>query len=80
MSIVTTTQAQPIVKFLGKSTIEDIDLNEEIVIPTVDFANLSADQMLNIGELLQKKAKQKKLIEERDREFKVIKDATDILS
>ena len=36
--------------------------------------------MHTVGELLQKKAKQKKLREEKDREYKIIDDAKNILS
>ena len=41
----------------GKEIEEDIDLDEEIVIPKWDIYNLSIDQKLIFGELLQKKAK-----------------------
>ena len=36
--------------------------------------------MQTVGELLQKKAKQQKLKEERDKEYKIIDDANNILS
>ena len=37
---------------------EDIDLDEDIVIPNWDISTLNPDQMNIIGELLWKKAKQ----------------------
>ena len=52
-------KAQLSTKFLGKGKEieEDIDLDEEIVIPKWDIYNLFVDQMQIIGEILQKKAK-----------------------
>ena len=47
---------------------EDIDLDEEIEVPRWDFSNLITDQMHTVDEVLQKKAKHKKLKEERDKE------------
>ena len=68
-------KAEPSTRFLRNSKVieEDIDLDEEIEIPKWDFANLTIDQMQIVGELLQKKAKQKKLKEERDKEYKIMK-------
>ena len=63
-----------------KAIEEDIDLDEEIVIPKWDLTNLTVDQMQIVGELLQKKAKQQKLKEERNKEYKIIDDAKNILS
>ena len=42
----------------GKDKEEEIDLDEEIVIPNWDISNLNPNQMQIFGELLQKKAKQ----------------------
>ena len=57
-----------------------IDLDEEILIPSWDITNLTLDQMHIFGELLQKKARQQRLREERNREFKILEDAKNILS
>ena len=53
------TKLQPSTKFFskGKEKEEEIDLDEEIVIPNWDISNLYPDQMQIFGELLQKKAK-----------------------
>ena len=50
------------------STKVDIDLDEDIVILNWDISTLNPDQMHIVGELLQKKAKQQKLREEKNRE------------
>ena len=73
---------QPITKFLsqGKEKEEEIELDEEIVIPNWDISKLNPDQMQTFGELLQNKVKQQRLREERDKEFKIIKDAKNILA
>ncbi len=54
------TKPQPSTKFLGKSKEieEDVDLDEEIVIPNWDISKLNPDQMKTFRELLQKKDKQ----------------------
>ena len=64
----------------GKEIDEGIDLDEEIEIPKWDFDNITGDQMHIASHLLQKKAKQKKLREERDREYKIIEDVKNILT
>ena len=64
----------------GKNKEEDIDLDENIVILNWEISNLNLDQMHIVGELLQKKAKQKRLREERNREFQVLEDAKNILA
>ena len=53
------TKPQPSTKFLGqgKEKEEEIDLDEEILIPNWDIYKLNLDQMHAFGELLQKKAK-----------------------
>lgn len=68
-------------KFLSirKELEEEIDLDEKIIILNWDISELTSNQMQLFGELLQKKAKQYKLKEERDKEFKIIEDAKNIL-
>ena len=74
-------KAQPCMRLLsGKEIEEDIDLDEEIEIPKLDFNNATVDQMQLASLLLHKKAKQKKLREERDREYKIIESAKNILT
>ena len=53
------TKPQLSTKFLGKGKEkeEDVDLDEEIVIPNWDISKLNPDQMQNFKELVQKKAK-----------------------
>ena len=55
-------------------------MDEETLIPSWDITNLTLDQMHIFGELLQKKARQQRLREERNREFKILEDAKNILS
>ena len=52
---------------------EGIYLDEEVVIPNWDISNLNLDQMQTFREL-QKKSKQKRLREERNKEFQIIED------
>ena len=59
---------------------EEIDLDEEIVILNWEISKLNLDQMQTFGELLPKKAKQERLREDRDKEFKIIEDAKKILA
>ena len=63
----------------GKEIEEDINLDEEIEILKWDFDNATTDQMQIASQLLHKKEKQKKLREERDREYKIIESAKNIL-
>ena len=72
---------QPSTNFLGKGKEieEDFDLDEERVIPNLDIYKLTLYQMQTFGEILQKQAKQKRLREERDKEYKIIEDAKNIL-
>ena len=53
------TKHQLSTKFLGKGKEkeEEIDLDEEIVIPNWDISKFNPNQMQTFGELLQKKAK-----------------------
>ena len=64
----------------GKGKEEEIDLDEEIVIPNWDISNLTPNQMHIFGELLQKKERQQRLREERNKEFKILEDAKNILT
>ena len=75
------TKPQPSTKILsnGKEKEENIDLDEEIVIPNWDISKLNLDLIQTFGELLQKKAKKQRLREERDKELKIIEDAKNIL-
>ena len=74
------TKSQPSTKFLGKGKEkeEDVDLDEEIMILNWDIAKLTPNKMQTFGELLQKKAKEKRVRKEGDKEFKIIKDAKNI--
>ena len=64
----------------GKEIEEDIDLDKEIEIPKLDFDNATVEQMRLVSQLLEQKAKQKQLREERDREFRIIESAKNILT
>ena len=64
----------------GKGKEEEIDLDEEIIILNLDITNLTPNQMHIFGELLQNKARKQRLREERNKEFKFLKDAKNILS
>ena len=65
---------------MGKEIIEDIDLDEEIVFQNWDIYNLTPEKMQIFGEILYKKVKQQRLREERDKEYKIIDDAKNILA
>ena len=62
----------------GKEKEEDVDLDEEILILKWDISKLTPNRMQTFEELLQMKAKEKRMREERDKEFKIIKDAKNI--
>lgn len=64
----------------GKEIEEDIDLDEEIEIPNLDFDNATVNKMQLVNQIFLKKAKQKKLRDERDREYKIIESAKNILT
>ena len=74
------TKPQPSTKFLGKGKEkeENVDLDEEIMILNWVISKLTPNKMQTFGELLQKKAKEKRLRKERGKEFKIIKDAKNI--
>ena len=63
-------------KFFSKGK----EKEEEIVIPNWDISNLNPNQMHIFGELLQKKAKQQRLRDERNKEFQIIEDAKKFLT
>ena len=63
----------------NKGKEEDIDLDDDIVIPNWDISTLNPNQMNIIGALLQKKAKKQKLREEKRRENQVLEDVKNIL-
>ena len=64
----------------GKEITEDIDLDTEIDIPKIDFNSATIEEMMQISQLLEKKAKQKQLKAERDREYTIIGNARDIIA
>ena len=64
----------------GKEITEDIDLDTEIDIPKIDFNSATIEEMMQISQLLEKKAKQKQLKSERDREYTIIGNARDIIA
>ena len=57
---------------------EDIDLDEDIVIPNWDISTLNPNQMNIMGELLQKRAEQQKLRKQKSRETQVLEDVKNI--
>ena len=56
----------------GKEIEEDLDLDKEIEIPKLDFDKATAEEMRLVSQLLEKKAKQKQLREQRDKESRTI--------
>ena len=74
-------KAQPCIRLLSENEIEeDIDLDEEIEIPKWDFDNSTIDKMKIASQILYNKEKQNKLREERNREYKIIESAKNILT
>lgn len=73
-------KSQPSTKVSNKNKgkEEDIDLDEDIVIPNWDISTLNPDQMNIMSELLQKRAKHHKLREEKNRETQVLEDVKNI--
>lgn len=63
----------------GKEIVEDIDLDKEIIIPKLDLNNATMEQMRLVSQLLEQKARKKQLREERDKEFRIIGSAKNIL-
>ena len=51
----------------------------EIEIPKIDFNTATIEEMMMMSQLLEKKAKQKKLRSERDKEYTIIENARNII-
>ena len=64
----------------GKEIEEDIDLDSEIEIPKIGFNTATVDKMRLLSQLLEKKARKKQLREERDKEFRIIESAKNIIT
>ena len=64
----------------GKEFEEDIDLDTEIEIPKIDFDIATIEEVRFISQLLEKKARQKQLRSERDKEFRIIENAKNIIT
>ena len=64
----------------GKEVEEDIDLDTEIEIPKIDFNTTTIEEMMMMSQLLEKKAKQKKLRSERDKEYAISENAWNIIT
>lgn len=69
-------------KFLitRKEIEEDIDLDTKIEIPKIDYNTATIEEMRQASQLLEKKARHKKLKLERDREYKIIESAKNIIT
>ena len=67
-----------ILKEKGKEEVQEIDLDEDIVIPNWDISTLIPDQMDTMGELLKKRPKQSKIIEEKKKENQILVDINKI--
>ena len=63
----------------GKDKEEDIDLDEDIVIPNWDISTLNPDQIHILGDLLQNKSKQQRLKDKRNKENQLVEYAKNIL-
>lgn len=63
----------------NKGKEEEIDLDKDIVILNWDISTLNPDQMNIMDKLLQKRARQHKLREEKSRENQVLEDAKNII-
>ena len=59
---------------------EDIDLDTEIEIPKIDLITDTIEEMRLTSQLLEKKARQKKLRSERDKEYRIIESAKNIIT
>lgn len=64
----------------GKGIEEDIDLDIEIEIPKIDYDTTIVEEMRLASQMLEKKARQKQLRSERDREYRIIKSAKNIIT
>ena len=54
-------------------------MDNEIEIPKIDFNISIVDEMILASQLLEKKARKKKLREERDKEYRIIENAKNII-
>ena len=74
-------QRQPLKLLItGKEIEEDIDLDTEIEIPKIDFDIATIEEVRFISQLLEKKARQKQLRSKRDKEYRIIKSAKNIIT
>lgn len=58
---------------------EEIDLDKDIIIPKIDLDTTSVDEMRLVSQLLEQKARQKQLRNERDNEYNIIESAKNII-
>lgn len=71
---------QPLKLLITKKEIdEDIDLDTTIKIPKIDYDTTTIEEMRLVSQLLEKKARQKKLRSERDKEYRIIESAKNII-
>ena len=63
----------------SKEIEEDIDLDTTIEIPKIYFDTAIVEEMRREGQLLEKKARKKKLTSERDKEYRIIKSSKNII-
>ena len=59
---------------------KEIDLDTEIEIPKIDFDIATIEEMRLASQLLEKKARQKHLRLERDKEYRIIEGAKNIIT
>ena len=64
----------------SKEIEEGIDLDSEIEIPKLDFDTATVEEMRLASQLLEKKARQKQLRVERDREYRIIENFKNIVT
>ena len=73
-------QRQPLKLLITRKEIEeDIDLDTEIEIPKIDFDISTIEEMRLASQLLEKKARKKKLRSKRDKKYKIIENAKNII-
>ena len=65
---------------IGKKIEEDIDLDIQIEIPKIDFDTATVEEMRLASQLLEKKARHKQLRFERDKEYRIIESAKNIIT
>lgn len=58
---------------------EDIDLDEEIIIPTINFDTAIVEELRLLSQRLEQKAKKKQLRNERDKQYNIIETAKNII-